>query len=62
MKMLVLSDNSTNEYGFEIAVDLETGVNYFRCNGILTPRYKRDGLLYVSSKEEIEQKIKEIEI
>lgn len=55
MKMLVINDRSANEYGFEIAIDLQTGVNYFRFNGILTPRYRSDGQLYVSSKEEIEQ-------
>lgn len=61
MKMLVISDRSANEYGFEIAIDLQTGVNYFRCNGILTPRYMSNGQLYVSSKDEIGKMKREIE-
>lgn len=55
MKILVINDQSANEYGLEIAIDLQTGVNYFRCNGILTPRYMSNGQLYVSSKEDIEK-------
>lgn len=53
MKMLIVSENSVNIYGFDIAIDLETGVNYFECGGNLLPRYNSDGTLYISSKEEI---------
>ena len=34
----------------KIYVDPDTGVNYLviDCNGVLTPRYKADGTLFVS--------------
>lgn len=53
MKMLIVSDRSVNIYGFDIAIDLETGVNYFYCSGNLLPRYNSNGTLYTSSQEEI---------
>lgn len=53
MKMLIVSDRSVDIYGFSIAIDFETGVNYFYCSGNLFPRYNSNGILYTSSQEEI---------
>ena len=55
MKVIQISSNGDHiaEYGYEIIIDPETGVNYFKVGSNFCPRYKSDGSLVTTSKKQI---------
>lgn len=55
MKVIEVSANNDriNEFGYEIIIDPETGVNYFKVGNNFCPRYRSDGSLVTTSKEQI---------